>query len=158
MKFNLGKFLAVVSQIGPVILAATPGAEKFGPIVGEVVGAIKAAEQIKGATGPEKKAHVLAIAKAAVNAANTTGKVKIDPATVDQVVGAGVDTVIGTIGLIEGAHDQTGILPADPDPAATAAHTAGSAGSVPGVDAAAKSSDLGDGHATHGHGSGDNIK
>lgn len=158
MKFNLGKFLAVVSQIGPVILAATPGAERFGPIVGEVVGAIKEAEQIKGASGPEKKAHVLAIAKAAVNTANASGKVKIDPNTVDQVVGAGVDTVIGTIGLIEDAHDQTGILPADPAPGSTAAHAAGAAGSVPGVDTAERQTDLGDGHASHGHGSGDNTK
>lgn len=103
MKFNLGKFLAVVAQIGPVILAATPGAEKFAPVVGPIVGAIGAAEQLAGASGPEKKAHVLEIAKAAVKTANATGKVQIDEADVEEIVGTGVDNVIKTIHVIEGA-------------------------------------------------------
>lgn len=117
MKFNLGKFLAVVSQIGPVILAATPGAEKFAPIVGEVVGAIGAAEKIKGATSSEKKAHVLEIAKGAVATLNATGKVKIDATEVDAIVGAGVDNVIKTIHVIEGAKvEKAGTPAAGPAP------------------------------------------
>lgn len=157
MKFNLSRFLAIVSTVGPAVLSTIPGGERLQPIVGEIVGAIKEAEQIKGASGPEKKAHVLAIAKAAANTANATGKVKIDPNEVDQVVGAGVDAVIGTVHVVEGAKIQKPGTAADPAPGSSAAAAVGSTGSVPGVDTAQKSSDLGDGKATHGHGSGDNI-
>lgn len=118
MKFNLGKFLAVVSQVGPIVLAATPGAEKFAPLVTTIVGAIGEAEQIKGASGPEKKAHVIAVAKAAVEVANTTGKVKLDPADVDAAVGAGVDAVLGTVHVLEGAKvEKAGTPAAGPAPA-----------------------------------------
>ncbi len=117
MKFNLGKFLAVVSQIGPAILGATPGGEKFAPIVGEIVDAIGAAEQIKGATSAEKRAHVLESAHAAAHTANATGKIELDPAAVDTFVGAGVDNVIKTVHVLEGAKvEKAGTPAAGPAP------------------------------------------
>jgi len=103
MKFNLTKFIAVVSQIAPVILAAVPGGDRIGPLIPDITRAITAAEQMKGATGAAKKAHVLTIVKGSVATANATGKVTLDPAEVERVASDGVDAVIGTVHVIEGA-------------------------------------------------------
>jgi hypothetical protein len=155
MKFDLRKFLAVVAQVGPVVLAAVPGGQKIGAIIPQVVDAIGEAEQIKGATGAEKKAHVLNVVRTAVNVANSSGRVKLDSAEVEAVASAGVDAVIGTVHVIDGAKvDKNAASGSASFGAGTAT---GAAGSVPGVDTAQRASDLGDGHATHGHGSNDHL-
>lgn len=150
MKFDLHKFLAIVSQVGPVVLAAVPGGEKISGIIPQVVQAIGEAEQIKGATGAEKKAHVLNIVRNATTVANT-GRQRVDPAEVEAVASAGVDAVIGTVHVINGATVDKGIT----GPGIIGPAGALKAGTVPGVDTAARASDLGDGRATHGHGSSD---
>jgi hypothetical protein len=101
--FNLDQFLAVVSLIAPVLLMAVPGGAGIAVLIPTIVNAIKEAEQIQGATGPEKKAHVLAIVMAAVAVANATGSVKLNPEEVNTVAGYAIDVVIGTIHIIEGA-------------------------------------------------------
>jgi len=151
MKFDLHKFLAVVAQVGPVVLAAVPGGQKIGQVIPQIVDAIGEAEQIKGATGAEKKEHVLKVVRTAVGVANQTGKVKLDTAEVEAVAGAGVDAVIGTVHVIDGAKVDKGATSGAGGRANLAA------GSLPGVDTAARSSDLPDGKATHGHGSGDHV-
>lgn len=152
MKFNLHKFLEVVGQIGPVVLAAVPGGEKIAPLIPKIVHAIGEAEAIKGATGTEKKARVLNVAHEAAAIASATGKVKMDPAEVEAIVSAGVDAVIGTVHVIDGAKpDRTsaaGVLSGLTTPPAPA--------SVPAIDGP-RASDLEGGHATHGHGSADNL-
>jgi hypothetical protein len=101
-KFDLTKFLMIVNGVGPLLLLAVPGGEKIAPLIPVITYAIGEAEQIKGATGEQKKAHVLDITNAAVLTLNATGKVKLDPAEVAKVAGSGIDTVIGTVHLIEG--------------------------------------------------------
>lgn len=102
-KLGLNKWLDVVSQLAPIVLLAVPGAQAIIPLVPLVTHAIKEAEQIKGADGPTKKAHVLSTVNDAVTVANATGKVKFDPAQVEQVTSDGVDAVIGAVKVVEGA-------------------------------------------------------
>jgi hypothetical protein len=103
MKFDFNKFLAVVAALGPVVLSVVPGGGSIAPLIPTIVGAIVEAEAIKGATGAEKKAHVLNVVEAAVSVANATGKVTLKPEEVQGVASLGIDTVISTIHVIEGA-------------------------------------------------------
>lgn len=105
-RFDLARFLAVLAAVGPVMLTLVPGAEKIGALIPVVVAAIGDAEQIKGATGPQKKAHVLAIVAAGVAVANSTGKLKLDAAEVAGVASGGIDTVIAAIHVANGAKVQ----------------------------------------------------
>jgi hypothetical protein len=157
MKFNLGKFLAVVAQIGPVILAATPGGEKIpADLIPKIVGAIGDAQQIKGASGEEKKRHVMSILAAGVDVANATGKVKLDTAEIQAVASTGIDNVVATVKIVQGA--KVAVDPAVASAAGVGVEHGGIAGaSRPGVDTAQRQTDLGEGHSTHGHGSADNL-
>ena len=103
MKFNLHKFLSLVKLLGPAVLVSVPGGEKIAPHVDTIVNAIGEAEQIKGASGAEKKARVLSIVQAGVKTANATGKVQLDPLEVQAIASDGIDAVIGTVHVIEGA-------------------------------------------------------
>ncbi len=100
---KLAKFLSIIKLVAPVVLASVKGGEKIAPLVPVITGAIEEAEQIHGATGAEKKAHVLNVVSAGVTAANATGKVKMDPAEVQAVASDGIDAVIGTLHVIDGA-------------------------------------------------------
>jgi hypothetical protein len=99
---KLDRFKQLLSMLAPVVLTAVPGGEKIAPFVPVIVHGIDEAEQIKDATGAEKKAHVLEIVKASVTVANATGKVKLDPAAVHAVASKGIDSVVGAIDIIEG--------------------------------------------------------
>lgn len=100
---HLGKFLNIIKVIAPVVLANVKGGEKIGALIPTITDGIAEAEQIKGASGAEKKQHVLNIAKAAVETVNATGKVTLDAAEVHDAVSGGIDTVISTIHVIDGA-------------------------------------------------------
>lgn len=106
-KFDLGKFLQIVGAIGPGVLLMVPGGEKIAPLVPVIIGAIGEAEQIKGATGAQKKDHVLQIVAAGVDVANATGGVTLDRAEVQTVAGQGIDAVIGTVHIVQGVHPKT---------------------------------------------------
>lgn len=103
VKFDFHKFLQIVASVGPILLTLVPGGAAVATLVPVIISAIGEAEQIKGATGAEKKAHVLEIVAASVTVANTTGKVRLDPAEVQTVAGNGIDAVIGTVHVIQGA-------------------------------------------------------
>ena len=152
MRFNLGKFLEIVDKLGPVVLATIPGGDKIAPVIPKIVDGIKSAEAIQGASGAEKKRHVLNIVTQGAGVANATGKVKIPVEELTAIASQGIDTVIATVHVIEGAKV---VKPGDVAAPGTAA--AARAGSLPGVDTALRSSDLPGGHATHGHGSSDNL-
>jgi hypothetical protein len=103
MKFNLHKFIDVVKFIAPVVLLAVPGGAAIAPLIPVITHAITEAEQMKGASGAEKKKHVLEITAASVTTLNASGKVHLNPAEVAQVASDGIDAVIGTVHVIEGA-------------------------------------------------------
>ena len=102
-KFDLAKFLQILAFVGPAVLVAVPGGAALAPLVPVIISAIGDAQAIKGATGAEKKAHVLKIATAAVTVANSTGKVRLSETEVEDVAGKGIDAVIGTIHIVQGA-------------------------------------------------------
>jgi hypothetical protein len=102
-KFDLKKFQALVLLLAPAVLLAVPGGEKIAPFVPVIATAIVAAEAIPGATGPEKRAHVLTIVAAGVTVANASGKLTLDPTEVATVAGKGIDAVIGTLHIVAGA-------------------------------------------------------
>jgi hypothetical protein len=102
-KFDLKKFLQVLQIVGPVVLTLVPGGGVAAVLIPTIIHAIGEAEQIKGAKGPEKKAHVMEIVDSAVAVANATSKTKLDPAEVKATVDKGIDTVISTIHVVEGA-------------------------------------------------------
>ena len=152
MKFSLDRFIEIVDRLGPAVLSVVPGGDKIAPIVPKILAGIKEAQAIKGASGAEKKAHVLAIVKAGADVANATGKVKISGDELQAIAGKGIDTVVEAVHVIEGAKATR------PGETAVGVEHGGIAGSVPGVDAHTSASDLPGGKATHGHGSGDNVK
>lgn len=103
VKFDLDKFLSVVSIVGPLVLMNVPGGQNIAVLLPTIINGIKEAEAIAGATGPEKKAHVMALVADAVTVANATGRIHIDVAEVQGVVSNGIDVVIGVINVIQGA-------------------------------------------------------
>ena len=99
MGFDWGRFLDVLKVVGPIALSAVNPV--LGPVASVIVHAIGEAQQIDGATGPEKKAHVMNIADAAVVAYNgAAGKVVLDPAAVHEAADEGVDTVYAAIHVL----------------------------------------------------------
>jgi hypothetical protein len=127
MKVKLDAFIGAVKAFAPLVLLAVPGGQQIAQHVGRVTDAIIEAEQIAGATGPEKKAHVQGVLRAGVLEANATGKVHLDPAEAAAVADKGIDTVIAVLHLVHGARPPAAV----PGAIATAAElgvTTGSAG------------------------------
>lgn len=97
-------FLKIARTIGPVALQFTP----LAPIAGAVSAAIGEAEQIEGASGAEKLAHVTAIALDAADAANQkAGHQVIDPAVVSSTAQSAISATVGAIKIVHDAHQQT---------------------------------------------------
>lgn len=90
------KWLEVLETMGPAVLAFTPAA----PFIPAVVTGIKLAEQLKGASGPEKKQAAQDVALAIANGVNEAkGQPTIDAATLSTVTGTAIDTVVGVVNL-----------------------------------------------------------
>lgn len=109
MKFHLHAFLDLVGKLAPVVLSAVPGGDKIAPLIPVITHAVTEAEQIKGASGADKKAHVLNVVDAAVTTLNATGKVKLDPAEVQAISANGIDAVIGAVHVVADAHTKAGV-------------------------------------------------
>ena len=154
MKFNLSRFVEVVDRIGPAVIAVVPGGDKIAPLVPKIVHGIKEAQAIKGASGAEKKQHVINASTDGADVATAAG-VKVSKDEIAAIASKGIDTVIEAVHVVEGAKATRPGEVATAGPATS--RTAALAGSLPGVDTAPRSSDLPGGRATHGHGSGDDI-
>lgn len=104
MKFDLKKFLLIVTPIASAILPLVPGGSAISMLIPVVTHAIGVAEQ-RGGTGPEKKARAMAIIQDAVQVMNTVAsdEVKLDPTEVQEVASYGIDAIIGTMHVIRGA-------------------------------------------------------
>ena len=148
MKFNLARFVEIVDRLAPAVLAVVPNGEKIAPLVPRIVHGIKEAQAIKGATGEEKKKHVLAAITDGATVAAAAGA-HVSSEEIVAIASKGIDTVIEAVHVIEGAKA------ARAGEAASSSAAAPGSGSLPGVDTAPRSSDLPGGHATHGHGSAD---
>ena len=115
---TLNKWLAIAQMIAGPILATVPGGAKIAPFVSVISTGIQEAEQIPGATGADKKAHVMNLAMSAFAALQATGKVHLGDATDFQnMVGAGVDTTVGVINVVHQLHEvPPGVLLPPPVP------------------------------------------
>lgn len=95
----------LVAVLGPLVLANVKHGDKIAPLVPTIVHGITEAEGIKGATGAEKKAHVLIIANDAVTAINSVkGATVLDPIEMHDAVAHGIDTVVATVNLVHKAN------------------------------------------------------
>src|SRR4051794_37381771 len=103
MKISGSKWFQLITGLAPLILANVKGGDKITPVIPVIVAGIQEAEQIAGASGADKKDHVLKTVDAGVAAANATGKVHLDPGEVQQIAGHGIDVVINTMHAVEGA-------------------------------------------------------
>lgn len=153
MKFNLSRFVEIVDRLGPAVLAVVPGGDKIAPVVPKIVHGIKEAQAIKGASGAEKKAHVMAILEDGADVANAAGG-HVSADELKSIASHGIDAVVEAVHVVEGAKATR---PGEAPPASSSAAAAAAPSSLPGVDTAPRSSDLPGGRATHGHGSADNL-
>jgi hypothetical protein len=93
------KWVAVVLQVAPVLIALVPGVPPI--LVPLIVHGITEAQQITGASGADKKRHVLTIIADGITAVNAVKPGAIpDPAGVLVAAGLGIDTTIATVNVI----------------------------------------------------------
>jgi hypothetical protein len=93
------KWLAVVVNLLPMILAFIPGMPAM--LVPVIIQGINEAEQMKGASGPDKKQHVLSLVNLAIATTNATAKrTVIDGAKAMLVIDHAIDTGIAIVNLL----------------------------------------------------------
>lgn len=102
----------IVKLVAPLVLAYVKGGQKIAPIVPAVVNGIIEAEQIKGASGPDKKAHVIALVGDSVEAVNAAKPNSLDPATTKDTAGYVIDATVGVTNIVKQLHDATHPAPA----------------------------------------------
>ena len=102
MSPKVKSFLKILAQVGPLALALHPATAKYAPKIIELVGA---AEKLPGASGPDKKAFVMAALAPLVLAA-ATKKVKgfEQPDLALTTISAAIDTTIGVVGILQGSR------------------------------------------------------
>ena len=95
---KLGQFFTKVGKVAPGLMAMHPA---LAPIAGPVAAAIYEAEAIKGATGEQKLAHVVAVAVESAKAVNAGAKKKIlDPVEVKQAAAAVVSATVNVANVL----------------------------------------------------------
>jgi hypothetical protein len=104
---SVPKWLHILETVGVAALGASP----LAPIARPVALAIAAAEAIKGASGAEKLAHVLTIAKEAATAAQAVG-VDISPELVEAAGAHAIATAVQVTNIVHQAHTQPAPAPA----------------------------------------------
>lgn len=100
MNSKLAAFLAILNQVAPVVLAAVPATRDLAPFI---IKGIAAAEQIPGATGPQKKAAALALTGEVADALSAKG-VLLERGTTEANVSAAIDTVVGIVNQVHALH------------------------------------------------------
>ncbi len=111
----MSKWLQILETIGPIALCFTP----LAPIAPIVIGAMKVAESLPGASGAQKKQLVQQLVSAGVGAANAmANRQVIDPSAATAASSAVIDATIGIVNIAHDVHVQT-------TPVANAAPTLG---------------------------------
>jgi len=96
------RFADVVVRVAPVVLSVVPGVPPgLGPLISH---AIIEAEAIHGASGADKKAHVMNIVNDALATADSVGKPIGDASVIVPAVSAATDAVISTVNAVKAAH------------------------------------------------------
>lgn len=102
---TVNKWLTIAQFLAPAVLLAVPHGEKIAPYVPIITTGIQEAEQIPGASGADKKAHVVNLAMAAFQTLQQTGKVHLDQTEFQIAVSSGIDATIASINAVKKAHD-----------------------------------------------------
>lgn len=103
MKLSGNKWFQLITGLAPLILANVKGGDKITSVIPVIVAGIQEAEAIAGASGAQKKDHVLKTVEVGVAAANATGKVQLNAEEVKQAASDGIDAVISVVHVVEGA-------------------------------------------------------
>lgn len=91
-------WIQLLLGMAPAILAV---AKVPAALIPTITHAIAEAQGLPGASGPDKKAHVISIVRDGIDALNTAkGKTVIDPAKAVAAASGGIDTTIATINLV----------------------------------------------------------
>lgn len=111
MGFSFSKFAAVLTTLAPIVTLLVPGGDKVAPYLPAILAGMAEAQQIPGASGRDKKAHVLAMVEQAADALAVGKPGKVDKATLLLIAGNTIDTVISTIHVIEQAQATLPAMP-----------------------------------------------
>lgn len=104
------KWLEVLKAIGPTILAFTPAA----PLMPVIIEGIALAEQLPGASGPQKKAVVLKLVEKAEQGASAMGKPPKAGSWVS-LADNGIDTVVGAVNAFRDDPETPEVEPSQPE-------------------------------------------
>jgi hypothetical protein len=111
MGFPFKKFVAALTTLAPIVLLLVPGGDKVAPFVPVILAGIAEAEKIKGATGPEKKAHVQSLVAGVADGIALAKPGEIDKEELLEASGSAIDAIIATIRVIETAQANLPALP-----------------------------------------------
>lgn len=103
MNLHLDRIVNAIRVAAP-LMVLVPGGEKIAPLIPTITQAMTDAAALKGASGAEKKARVLAIVDAGVVTANATGHVTLNPAEVQAIASQAIDVVASAAKAVEQAH------------------------------------------------------
>lgn len=93
----MNRWLDLLKTLGPIIIATTvPNGALIAPAI---VRGIEEAEKIKGASGAEKLAHVVEIAKASAAVAQASG-VNIDPVEVETAAHEAISATVDVVNIV----------------------------------------------------------
>lgn len=119
----MNKWLALLSQIGPVVLASVPGGAALMPFIPLVMHGITTAEGMNK-PGADKKAYVLDLLNTSIVGTNealaVAGHTAVaDPALVLKAADSGIDTVVDIINRAHASHVAATDPAAPASPAST---------------------------------------
>lgn len=94
----------IVKTVIPFVLAALPQTKAFAPLIPVIINGITEAEDLKNASGKDKKEHVLNLVALATEGVNTAAGKTVIGATAAQVAASqAVDTAVAVANLIDEA-------------------------------------------------------
>lgn len=96
------KFATIAQVVAPTVLSVIPGVPPA--LIPVVAQGITEAESLPGATGAEKKQHVINLVTEGMTGVNAVHPVA-DPAVVTAAVSQGIDAVVSTVNNIKAVHD-----------------------------------------------------
>lgn len=96
------KWFHVIEKFAPMVIESVH--PELGPIAGEIISAIQAAEKIKDAAGPDKLAYVVDTADKAIAVANKAGA-HIDTATAHGAIINVTQAIVGVANTVKSASD-----------------------------------------------------
>lgn len=99
------KWQDVFNMLAPSVLGVVSAAKpEFTPFASIILAGAKEAQALPGATGQEKKDHVLALVGLGASAANATGKTHIDVRELLATASAAIDTTIKAVNVVHNSH------------------------------------------------------